>query len=231
MTEDVVAAVAEVYARHARPWLVGLVAFGSYVRGDIVPGSSDLDLRLYLAPEAFDGDHLPWPLVRAIHADLAAVDAVPFAYVQCHATRADAAEPLVPGTWRLLEGTCPAPEATADDVRAGAARTLERVRRARPRACETLLDSGGGRLEREVRLLATDVWPALYATLVTTADDPLPVWTLPKRDAIERLTEPAGSRARAFHDALTAYHAGGATPAGALRAIDAGLAFLTEVTT
>lgn len=228
--DAVVAAVADVYVRHTRPWFVGLVAFGSYVKGGMVAGSSDLDLRLYLEREAFDGERLPWPVVRAIQADLAEVDPAPFAYVQCHATPVDEAEPLVPGTWRLLDGTCPARAATAGEVREAALRTLAFTQRARDRVREALLDSGGGRLEREVRLMATDVWPAVYAAACLTDPDPLGVWALPKTGAVARLGMPAREAGERFLAALAAYHANGERPGDALATIDAGLAVLAEVT-
>lgn len=222
MIED----VAEVYRRHTAPWFVGLVAHGSAVKGGVVAGSSDLDLVLYLDAGAFDGGAIRWDVARALHEDLARVDPAPFAYVQCVAEPADRATPLVPGTWHLVAGRCPARAATADEVRARAVETLAFTRRALDRIPAALLETGGGRLRREVRLTATDVWPAVYARVARDATDPLAVWALPKPDAIALLPEPERGLAAAFHAALGTYHAEGETVAGALAALDAARAFL-----
>ncbi len=220
------AAVA-VYVRHTRPWFTGLVAHGSAVKGGVIPGSSDLDLRLYLTGDAFGpDDELRWDVARAVHADLAAIDPAPFSYVQCVAERDDRATPLVPGTWSLLAGRCPARAATPDEVRAGAEETLRFTQRAIARASSAALETGDGRLRREVRLMATDVWPTVYAVLVLAADDPLVVWTWPKPTAVEALPPPLASLARRFHDRLVVYHAEGEPVGAGLGALDAGVAFL-----
>ena len=44
---------AEIYIRHIRNWFVGLLAFGSAVKGSFIPGCSDIDLKLYLEDSAF----------------------------------------------------------------------------------------------------------------------------------------------------------------------------------
>jgi hypothetical protein len=224
----VAAAAGAVYVRHTSPWFVGLVGHGSAFKGGVVSGSSDLDLLLYLTADAFDANGvLPWPLVRALYVDLAAVDPAPFAYVQCAVRRAEDAEPLN-APWWLLAGTCPAREATADEVRSSAARTLALTHRALTRVPEALLDHGSGRLAREMRLLATDVWPTVYALLARDAEDPRGVWALPKPAAIAALAEPLRGLAGTFHERLLAYHANGTTVADALAALDAGLAFLAQ---
>ena len=47
---------AGVYLAHTRPWFIGLIVHGSAVKGGIIPGSSDIDFRLYLEDSAFTVD-------------------------------------------------------------------------------------------------------------------------------------------------------------------------------
>jgi len=52
--------VAEIYWKQTQPWFVGLVCFGSAVRGGVISGASDIDFHLYLKPSVFvkaDGEH------------------------------------------------------------------------------------------------------------------------------------------------------------------------------
>src|SRR5688572_30765273 len=72
---------AHIYIAHTRPWFEGLLAHGSVVKGGFIPRCSDIDLKLYLRDELFEGrSHLPLELSVAIHRELAKIDPAPFSY-------------------------------------------------------------------------------------------------------------------------------------------------------
>lgn len=79
----IVEAAATSYLRHTQPWLIGLIVYGSALKGGFIPGCSDIDLRLFLDERAF-GDHheLPFAICLAIQRDLAQIDQAPFRYIQ-----------------------------------------------------------------------------------------------------------------------------------------------------
>src|SRR5581483_8556054 len=109
-------AAAEALVRHAEPWLIGVMAHGSAYKGGFIPGCSDVDLQLYLAPAAFgDDSQLPLDLCIAIQRDLARIDPAPFGYIQIRALAGvpgpDHVGPI-PGAYAVLTGTMPLPEAT-----------------------------------------------------------------------------------------------------------------------
>lgn len=235
---EVVRVSAEVYARHTAPWFIGLLLHGSALKGDFIPGCSDIDLRLYLRDEAFagNGNELPFELAAAIQRDLARIDPAPFQYIQCYAERAVPREGQlgpIPGAYALLMGRLPVAEATPAQLLASAHAALDRLNPYPAYISSTLLQHGGGKLERAVRLACTDVWPTLYQALCATQClDPTDIWRLPKRQAIALL--PPGSPLRGpienFFLSVTTYYG---APAEALNvgrgieALRAGVAFLT----
>ena len=91
-----------------------------------------------------------------------------------------------------------------------------------------LLHHGGGRLVRDVRLLCTIVWPALYNVLTLQADDPLEVWKLPKKAAIALLPEDElpGREIRGFYERVNGYYLREPSVEAALRVIEQGVRFL-----
>ena len=228
----VVEKAAAVYLHHAGPDFRGLIAHGSTVKGGFIPGCSDIDLHLYLDPAAFDADgHLPLARQVALHRDLSRIDPAPFSYIQCYAIGArprDGWVGPIPGAYRVIAGHLPLPEATEDELRRSAARNLAALDPVPRYVKGSLLGHGAGRLQRNVRLLCTDVWPALYEMLIVGGDDAIPTWNLPKQSAIERL--PVGSPARiaidAFLAAITAYFGGESGVNDALDAVTHGTAFL-----
>jgi hypothetical protein len=88
----------------------------------------------------------------------------------------------------------------------------------------SLLTPGPGRVERRARLISTDIWPALYALLTLTHDDPLGIWTLPKEEALALLPEASapGCPIRRFYAALLAYYPAQSSPALGLAAVARG---------
>ena len=229
---SIVRNVATLYLRHTSPWFVGLIIHGSALKGGFIPGCSDIDFQLYLAPRAFERPgRLPLDLAFAIQRGVAQIDPKPFRYIQCYA-HADTLPPgyvgPIPGAYHLIAGRLPVAEATAADLRASAARSLASLEPERALSTSNFLGHGAGRLSRKIRLLCTDVWPALYQMLALQADDPVAIWGLPKDRAIPRLPAetPAGQAIRHFHRAVLAYYPDENTLDDAFAVITYGLEFL-----
>jgi hypothetical protein len=234
-------AAAEVYYRHTAHWFVGLVCFGSAVRGDIFPGVSDLDFHLYLDPSAFasaDGDDniLPLDLGLRIHRDLARLDPAPFRYIDGGVEIAvipDGHIGPIPGTYHVLAGRLPVPEATNAEVKAQARRSLAAVQPQPPFLAAALLQHGRGRgeLAPTVRAFCQLVWPAVYQAACLQEEDALAVWRLPKTAVAELLpaAQPIGRHARAFEAARRRYYPAESVLDDALALIAAGVAFLEAV--
>jgi hypothetical protein len=213
---------------------MGLIAHGSAVKSGVIPNCSDIDFQLYLRDAAFsDRGRLPLELGIAVRRDLEGINLWPFRYVQCYVHRAQPEPGFVgpiPGAYHLVAGDLPVPEATAADLRLSARRALDELDPAPDLFMSKLFGPGGVRLERNLRLLCTKVWPVLYQvlTLQQPASDPISLWRLPKEKAINCL--PLGSRPyeaiQAFHLAVRAYYPDEDSLEDAFLVIQAGLAFL-----
>ena len=228
-------AAVSAYEKHLHPWLVTVVAYGSAVGGGYIAGGSDLDLALILAPGLLDvRGGLPLERAIALHKDLARIDPWPFRALQAHAFgRGEAPRPgFVPGAYHVVAGDPDVFLATpaallADAHSALAALDAEAVV---ARISHELLQHGEERLYRELRLLATDVWPVLYHVLtLESGADPLLVWRLAKPDAVAR-TDPRSDLGRAIRGFYTNlrrhYAAPPERPSTALTALPPGVAFL-----
>jgi hypothetical protein len=231
-TRRVVQAAAPIYLRYAGPHFVGLLIFGSAFKGGVIPGSSDLDLKLYLADAAFaDRGQLPLALCMAIQRDLSRIDPAPFRYIQCDALPGtpppDQVGP-VPGTYHVVAGRLPVAEATAEQIRRAAHRALTTLDSTPAFVTGSLLEHGGGRLSATVRLLCTRVWPTLYNVLTLRHEDAFGVWRLPKERAIEMVPAgtPLGSTLRTFYNAVRAYYPAEASVEQALAVVEHGVAVL-----
>ena len=230
----IVQQVASVYLEHTAPWFIGLIVHGSAVKGGVVPNCSDIDFQLYLHDAAFsERGHLPLDLGIAVRRDLEGVDLGPFRYVQCYARRAQPEPGLVgpiPGAYHLVAGELPVPDATAEDLRLSARKALDELDPSPSFLISKLFGPGGVRLERNLRLLCTKVWPVLYQvlTLQEADTDPISLWCLPKAEAMDRL--PHGSRLheaiQAFYRAVQAYYPDEDSLEDALTLIQTGIAFL-----
>ena len=226
---------ASVYVHHVRGDFVGLLAHGSAVKGGFIAGCSDIDFQLYVRPRALDANgHLPFERTVAIHRDLSRIDPAPFSYIQCYTFssehRRDGWVGPTPGAYALIAGHLPVAEATADELRTSAERAIAGLPPNGVPAylADTLLDHGSARLGQRVRLLCTDVWPALYQLLIVRGGDPIAVWNMPKPLAIEALLSitPGGAAIRAFHAALLAYYPDESSPNAGLDVLVRGVAFL-----
>src|SRR5262249_11191035 len=134
----------------------------------------------------------------------------------------------IPGAYHLVAGRLPVAEATAEQLRESARAALGSLRVPPPYITRTLLQHGGGKLARNVRLLCTDVWPVLYQVLALRQDDPVRVWSMPKDRAIASLPADSalGQAIRAFYAALRAYYPAQESIEEALATITSGVAFL-----
>jgi hypothetical protein len=227
----IVAEAAEAYLRYLEPWFVGLIAHGSAVKGGFIPNCSDIDLQLYLDDAAFSEDgQMPLDLLIAIHGDLAKIDLGPFRYLQCYAFGSAIREGWlgpIPGTYHVISGRLPVPEATADELLAAAHRALSELQPARPHI-SNLLEHGDGQLARELRYLRTEVWPVLYQILTVRESDPIRSWSLPKNEAMDILSFDAAldTAIHDFYDTLVAHYNSGERVESALESIAKGVAFL-----
>jgi hypothetical protein len=231
---EIVRAAAAVYARHTAPWLIGLIVHGSAYKGGFIPGCSDIDLKLFLRDDAFAGPgaRLPFELAASIQRDLARIDPAPFQYIQGYAevaaSRAGRAGPI-PGAYHVVLGQLPVPEATEEELRTSARAALDGLDPYPDYIVGGLLQHGGGRLERAVRFVCTDVWPMLYQSLALQQESAVRVWGLPKRAAIELLTmgTPLRATIERFYASVVAYYGGDPSVERAVAVLQDGVAFLT----
>lgn len=239
LVQPVVLAAAEIYYRHTQPCFIGLLIHGSAYKGGFIPGCSDIDLRLYLEDEAFDQyGELPIELAAAIHRDLASVDPAPFQYIQTyafarHPTNSKPASWIsgTPGTYHLLRGIMPHPEATEAQVIERCHHTLQSIPTWIAGASNQLLDHGNDKLQRHARFRCTEVWPTLYSMLTLRNNDPFGIWKLPKEEAIALMPEdePMGQTIRAFYRAAYSYFGETHSLDDALQVMICGVRFLQTV--
>jgi hypothetical protein len=228
----VVEKAAAIYIHHTRQDFVGLIVHGSALKGGFIAGCSDVDLQLYVMPSALDAaGHLPFELTVAIHRDLARIDPAPFRYIQCYAfsTRMrDGWVGPVPGAYHVVAGRLPIPEATGEQLGQGARASLAALNPVPSYLTDGLLDHGGGRLEARVRLLCTEVWPALYHVLIVRGMDALEAWRLTKQQAIAALPADTdmGAAIRTFYDTLLRYYPDEAPADAGLDVLVRGVGFL-----
>jgi hypothetical protein len=229
---DVARAAAEVFVRHTEQWLVCLLVHGSAVKGGFIPHLSDIDFQLHLRREAFDeGGQIPLKTAVAIHRELAAIDLGIVSYIQCFplypGLRGEWVGPI-PGAFHVVAGKLSVAPATAEHLLRDAHARLANLGPLPFDIANGLTDCGLGRLDRLIRLLATDVWPALYQVLTCATGDPLHVWTLPKDRAIELVPdgESPGVELRRFYRAMMARSAGDRSVENGLEIIVAGTGFL-----
>ncbi len=227
----VVEAAANVYLRHTDQWLLGLLIHGSALKGGFIPRCSDIDLQLYLKPEAFTTyDQLPLEICSAIQSDLTRIDPQPFQYIQGYA-RLPTPRPgyvgPIPGAYHMLIGQLPVPEASEEDLQSAARKGLATIDERIAYYCRGLLEHGSGKLERLVRFLCTDLGPTLYQLLTIQEQDGLRVWCLPKPAAIALLPQESqlAQTVHAFYQALHVYYPRAVSVEDAIQVIESGIAF------
>ncbi|HEY7850952.1 MAG TPA: hypothetical protein VIC27_12855, partial [Ktedonobacterales bacterium] len=166
---------------------MAVVAHGSAVKGGYIPGCSDVDLRLSVAPRLMsDAGAIPLARAAAIYRDLMAIPLAPFRYLQTYAHPKRLGPDFIPGAYWVVYGDRGVPLATAASLLASAHEALRRLDPAahEARISRELIEGRAGNLDRELRYLCTDVWPALFHVLCASGHDPLAMWRLSKDDAV-----------------------------------------------
>jgi hypothetical protein len=188
-----VSACLEVFGRER---VEAIVLHGSAVKGGAIPGYSDIDFMVFLAPECFDaGGDLPDELAFAIQERIGPLPwrKAGFLYPQAYFYDARRLPEWwtgpAPGAYRVLHGALPAQAVpTAERLRAASRHFLTK---AMPEQLAGMLrnfaDADDATLPRRVRLLGTAVTPAIFALAGRDADDALALWALPKFEALVRL--------------------------------------------
>jgi hypothetical protein len=230
--------VADIYWKHTQPWFVGLACFGSAVRGDVIPGASDLDFHLYLQPSIFihaDGKHniLPLELGLAIYRDLGQVDPAPFRYIDGGAETNLLPEGHVgpiPGNYHMLAGVLPYAEATNTQVKVRAQHELNRLNPMPSFVSEAFFRHGTGRgdLSHTVRQLCQMVWPTIYHVASLEQEDALAVWRIPKNRMVHLFStdDILGSSIHGFNTTMRQYYPTEEPVATALELIQLGVKVL-----
>lgn len=222
----VVRAASEIYPRHTEPWLQAMLIHGSALKGDIIPGWSDIDLQLYLSPDAFVEGELPVETWLAIHRELSNVDSAPFRYIQCYprggVTGAGWLGPI-PDAYHTLYGVLPEAEATREELILDARKAITALPLIPPMLSGSLGQGDGG-ISRRLRLLTTQVWPALRQSLIVEGLDPYEVWSSPRPKLLVMIPSgPKREAAEAFEQRLYMHFVENTDTTTALAAIEQGV--------
>jgi hypothetical protein len=176
----------------------GIVLHGSALKGGAIPGYSDVDFIVFLAPDCFDErGALPDESVFAIQERIGPLPWREAGFLDPQAYFYDARRlpswwtGPVPGAYRVLCGRLP-PEAapTPEGLRSASRHFLkEELPRHIAWSLRNFADADDASLPRRVRLLGTDVTPAIFALAGHDAEDVLELWAQPKFEALARLEE------------------------------------------
>ncbi|MCH5585538.1 hypothetical protein MK805_11310 [Shimazuella sp. AN120528] len=208
--EKIANQVVEVYQTHTGNDFIGLIVHGSAMKGGFIKGSSDIDFQLFLEDKIFeDNGMLPLELYLKIHQDLAKINTSPFRYIQCKALSKNLPRDYVgpvSGTYKIVAGRLPVPEATNEQLKQSAHESLLKLTET-PEYLSSLLDHGKDRLTHLIRLLCTRVSPLIYQILAIEHENAIQIWNMPKNMAIhclpkQQLKESAG----AFYNHANAYY-------------------------
>ena len=112
----IITRVTRLYERFLKPDLTCLLLEGPAVSGGVIPGFSVLTFRAYLEAESLESGAPPFDLGIALQREMLRADIQPFASVCSffEPATADAWRPPVPGSYLVLSGTLPGPDATAE---------------------------------------------------------------------------------------------------------------------
>ena len=178
-----------------------IVLHGSAHKGGTIPGFSDIDFMVFLAPDCFD-EHkqLPDEWVFAIQERIGPLPwrEAGFLYPQAYFYDARRLPEWwtgpAPGAYRELWGRLPQEAtATSERLRASSTRFLkETVGQYIERDLAGFIDANDGTLPRRVRLLGTAVTPTVFALIAYDAEDALDAWAQSKFEALRRLKERHG---------------------------------------
>ncbi len=171
----------------------GIVLHGSAVKGDIIPGYSDIDFMVFLAPNAFDAHgNLPDEAAFAMQQRIGPMPwreagfGYPQAYFYDVRTLPDWWTGPVPGAYRELFGALPEKAlATKAGLRSGVRRLLSETLPDRLNGMvSNFADSADAQLPRRVRLLGTDLTPTVFSLASLHTEDILALWAKQKLEAL-----------------------------------------------
>ena len=174
-----------------------IVFHGSALKGGSIPGFSDIDFMVFLTPESFDdrGD-LPDESAFAMQERIGPLPWQQAGFLDAQAYFYDARRlppwwtGPIPGAHRVLLGELPVGVTpTGERLRASSLRFLEEELPKRiTQSVRNFADADDATLPRRIRLLCTNVTPALFAMQSSEVEEVLELWALPK-DAALRLLE------------------------------------------
>ncbi len=176
----------------------GIILHGSAVKGGIIPGYSDIDFMVFLNPAAFrDDGSLPDEAAFAMQERIGPMTWRKAGFGYPHAYFYDARRlpewwtGPVPGAFRALVGELPdEARATEEGLRAGARRFLSETLPGRLNGMvSNYADSADRQLPRRVRLLGTDLTPAVFSLASLHTEDLLTLWGQPKSEALKIVEE------------------------------------------
>ncbi len=171
----------------------GIILHGSAVKGGVIPGYSDIDFMVFLAPDAFDErSKLPDEAAFAMQERIGPMPwreagfGYPQAYFYDVRTLPEWWTGPVPGAYRELCGALPEEAlATEAGLRAGVRRFLSETLPGRlDGMVSNYADSADRQLPRRVRLLGTDLTPAVFSLASLHTDDILALWAKTKSEAL-----------------------------------------------
>jgi len=170
-----------------------VILHGSAHKGGTIPGYSDIDFMVFLTPDAFDEhDKIADDAAIALQKEIGSLPwrKAGFGYPQAYFHDARKLPEWwtgpVPGAYRELYGTLPETAlATEEGLRSGACRFLRETLTPRINAMVTnYADSADDQLPRRVRLLGTDLSPAVFSLASLHSGDLLALWARPKLEAL-----------------------------------------------
>lgn len=183
--KPIIEQAANVYYKHTKNQLIGIIIHGSVITGDFIPGCSDIDIKLLMNVTNLDlGKYYD------IHKELAKIDVTPFRYIQCDIIGKSLPENyagFVSGTYEVIYGENFIPDMPPEQIRENSIKSIRSIDVFPRFAYESLLDHGGNRLSQNTRLMITKIWPTLKNCLIIEGNDPIRVWRLSKVEAINEL--------------------------------------------
>lgn len=171
---------------------------GSTLKGDFIPGYSDLDLHSFLSPDVMVGRAAPRPeLAMRFQASIGKLEPHDYGcnsfqlyFLNYESYPAGWAKP-VPGSYVVLHGDLPPgfTDVTAHEYREHARAALARVPVIVAQLIERGIDKPDRSLPPVLRLAGIELKQATYAAASLLTDDPLLIWTLPRTEVLARLSE------------------------------------------
>ena len=176
--------------------LRGVLLKGSTIKGDFVPGYSDLDLHVFLRPEAMIAPRAPHPVAAMrFQAAIGGLDPREFGcnsfqviFLDWSRYPEDWARP-VPGSYQVLLGELPPgfTEVSAENYRRHARAGLARLDRAIAQLIERAVDKPDRNLPPILRLAGIELKGAVYSAATLITPDPLSVWRQPLWQVLDLL--------------------------------------------